>query len=45
VIDGGEENSVIGNVNDGATAGEVGDDFVFLGAGRDAGWECGKQNQ
>ena len=30
VIDGGEKNRFSGNVNDGAAAGQVGDDFVFL---------------
>src|SRR5580704_6108573 len=30
VVDGGEENGIASDVNDGAAAGEVGDDFVFL---------------
>jgi len=45
VINGREENGIIGNVDDGAAAGEVGDDFVFLGAGSHASRERGQQNQ
>ena len=45
MIDGREHNGVIGNVNDGAAAGEVGDDFVFLGVSRSAGRERGHENQ
>ena len=45
VIDGGKHNGVIGYMNDGAAAGEIGDDFVFLGMGRSAGRECGQKNQ
>ena len=30
VVNGGEENGIASNMNDGAAAGEVGDDFVFL---------------
>ena len=37
MINGGENDGVIGNVNDGAATGEVGDDFVFLGARTSAG--------
>jgi hypothetical protein len=33
MIDGCENDGVISYVNDGAAAGEVGDDFVFLGMG------------
>jgi uncharacterized protein YjbI with pentapeptide repeats len=44
-INGGEQNSVIGNVDDGTATGEVGDDFVFLGAGCHASRERGQQNQ
>jgi len=32
MIDGREDDGSVGNVNDGAAAGEIGDDFVFLGA-------------
>jgi hypothetical protein len=45
VIDGRENDGVIGNVDDGAAAGEVGDDFVFLRTGRSGGRECGQKNQ
>jgi len=45
VIDGCENDGVIGNVDDGAAAGEVGDDFVFLRTGRSGGRECGQKNQ
>lgn len=31
MVDSAEENGIAGNEDDGATAGEVGDDFVFLG--------------
>jgi hypothetical protein len=37
MINGGKNDGVIGNVNDGAAAGEVGYDFVFLGARTSAG--------
>jgi len=30
MVDGGENNGVAGNVNNGAATGEIGDDFVFL---------------
>ena len=36
MINGGENDCVISNVNDGAATGEVGDNFVFLGARRSA---------
>jgi hypothetical protein len=32
-------------VDDGAAPGEVGDDFVFLGAHGERGHECGQKNQ
>jgi len=35
VVNGGEENGFASDVNDGAAAGEVGDDFVFLCMKRD----------
>jgi len=43
MIDGGEENSVIGDVDNGAAASEVGDDFIFLGEGGECGRESGQQ--
>jgi len=45
MIDGREENGVIGNLDDGAAAGQIRDDFVFLRAGRDTGRECGQQKK
>src|SRR6266481_4109227 len=45
VIDSRENDGVIGNVDDGAAAGEVGDDFIFLRMGRSAGRECDQKNQ
>jgi len=45
MIDGREHNGVVGNVNDGAAAGEVGDDLVFLGISKSAGRERGHENQ
>ena len=45
MIDGRENNGVIGYVDDGAAPGEVGDDFVFLGAHGERGHECGQKNQ
>jgi hypothetical protein len=32
-------------VDDGAAPGEVGDDFVFLGAHGESGHECGQKSQ
>src|SRR5579859_2126790 len=45
MIDGRENNGVVGHVNDGAATGEVGNDFVFLGTDGGAGPECGQQDQ
>ena len=45
MINGGKYDGVVGDVNDGAATGEVGDDFVFLGARRNAGWEYGHENK
>ena len=45
VVDGGKYDGVVGDVNDGAATGEVGDDFVFLGPGSSAGCECSQENQ
>jgi hypothetical protein len=45
MIDGREHYGAVGNVNDGAAAGEVGDDFVFLGACSSPGREGGQKNQ
>jgi hypothetical protein len=45
VIDGGEKNGVVGDVDDGAAAGEVGNDFVFLGGAGRAGKECQEKDK
>ena len=45
MINGGKYDGVVGDVNDGAATGEVGNDFVFLGTGGDDGRECGQKNQ
>jgi len=45
MVDGGKYDGVVGNVNDGAATGEVGNDFVFLGTGGRAGCECSQENQ
>ena len=44
-IDGGEDDGVIGDVNDGAATGEIGDDFLFLGRKRGARRERSQENQ
>jgi hypothetical protein len=45
VINRREENGIIGYEDNGPATGEVSDDFVFLGAGRETRWKCGQQNQ
>jgi len=45
MIDGREHDGVICDVDDGSSAGEVGDDFVFLGMSRSASRECGQKNE
>ncbi len=45
MIDGGKEDGVVGDLDDGAAAGEIGDDFVFLGADGGGGEESGQQNE
>lgn len=45
MIDGGKEDGVIGDLDDGAAAGEIGDDFVFLGSDGAGGRESGQQNE
>ncbi len=45
VIDGGENDGGICNMDDGAAPGEIGDDFVFLRTDGSAGRECGQKNQ
>jgi hypothetical protein len=45
MIDGREHYGAVGNVNDSAATGEVGDDFVFLGACSSPGREGGHKNQ
>jgi len=45
MIDGREENGVIGDLDDGAAAGQIGDDFVLLRAGRDTRQECDEQEK
>ena len=45
MIDGREENGVIGDLDDGAAAGQISDDFVILRAGRDTRRECDEQEE
>ena len=45
VIDGGENDGVIGDVDDGAAAGEIRDDFLILGIQREPRQECCQENQ
>lgn len=45
MIDGSKEDGVVGDLDYGAPAGEIGDDFVFLGADRGDGEESGQQNE
>jgi hypothetical protein len=45
VIDGGEDDGIIGDVDDGAAAGEIRDDFLILGEKRDTHQECCEENQ
>lgn len=45
VIDGGENDGVVGYVDDGAAAGEVCDDFLVLRMQREPGHECCQENQ
>jgi len=45
MINGGKYDGVVGDVNDCAATGEVGDDFVFLGTGSSAGCERSQENQ
>jgi len=44
-IDGGENDGVICDMDDGAAPGEIGDDFVFLSTDGSARRECGQKNQ
>lgn len=44
MIDGREHDGVVCDMDDDAAAGEVGDDFVFLGMAGSAGRECGQEN-
>ena len=45
MIDGSEENGVIGDLDDGATAGQISDDFVFLRTSRNTSRECDQQKK
>ncbi len=45
MIDGGEENGIIGDLDDGAAAGQISDDFVVLRAGRETRRENGQQKK
>jgi len=45
MINGGKYDGVVGDVNDGAATGEVGNDFVFLGMRGSAGRERGQKNK
>ena len=45
MIDGRENDGVIGDVNDGAATGEIRDDFLFLGMQREPRHECCQENQ
>ena len=44
VIDGGENDGIIGDMDDGAAAGEIRDDFLILGGKRDTQQKCSKGN-
>jgi len=45
VIDGGEDNGIVSDVNDGAAAGEIRDDFLILGGKRGPCQECSSEKQ
>ena len=45
VVDGGKDDGVIGDVHDGAAAGEIGDDFLFLGRKRGTCRERSQEGQ
>ena len=44
VIDACKNDGVVGHVNDGASTGEIGDNFLFLGEKRDTQQECSQEN-
>ena len=45
MINGGEDDGIVGDVDDGAAAGEIGDDFLILGENRDTHKERCQENQ
>ena len=43
MVDGGQDDGVVGDQNDGAAPGKVGNDFVFLGGRREGSEQRGQE--